>query len=102
MTETYYSDDGKTVIRKDQNATLDYIFDWTAWLADITDTIASALVTVPAGITLSSTTNTTLKVTAWLSGGTVGAEYAIQCRITTASTPARIEDRTIYVRVVER
>ena len=98
----YYVEGSKTIIDKDPDSTLDYTADFSTYLTAITDTIASASVIVPTGITLDSSTNTTTSVTAWLSGGTAGTEYKITYRITTASVPARIDDRSIYVRVVEK
>jgi len=85
---------------KDADAILDYVFDWTAWLAADADTIASHTITVPTGITLVTSSNTTTAATAWLSGGTVGVEYDIGCEITTAG--GRVDERTISVHVVER
>jgi hypothetical protein len=86
------------VFTKDPNATLDYSVDWTNWLD--TDTIASVVWVVPAGITQSSVSNTTKVATIWLSGGTTGKFYNITCRITT--TGGRIDDRTITITVRER
>ena len=60
---------------KDPQATLDYRFDWSAWLTP--DTISSVTWTVPAGITQTAATNTTTTATIWLSGGTVGTRYTI-------------------------
>lgn len=95
---------GKSVIKKDPNAILDYTFDWTTWLDLVSDTIASHQVIVPAGMTLvtSTVTGANKKVTAWLSGGTVGQTYQITCRIITNSSPARQDDRSFYAKIVER
>lgn len=83
---------------KDPNATLDYVINWTSWLAG--DTIASSAHTVPTGLTLVSESETTTHTTVWVSGGTAGQKYEIICRITTAA--GRIEDRTIELKIVER
>jgi len=83
---------------KDSAATLEYVFDWTAWLG--TDTIATALVTTPAGLTEASESNTTTKVTVWLSGGTVGQSYTVVCRITTVA--GRIDERSLLIRVRDK
>jgi len=90
---------------KDPNATLDYTIDWADWLTDMSDTIATAT-WVPqtgSGITVANSTNTTLTATAWLSGGNVvpgGKEYRVRCRITT--TGGRTDDRSIFLKVLDR
>lgn len=91
---------------KDPNSVLDYKVDWNGaaadggpWLA-AGETIASSNFTVPAGITKDSQSNTTTTATVWLSGGTVGNEYAVVNRITT--NQGRTDDRTITIRVQER
>lgn len=88
-----------TTMTKDPGASLDYSFDWGAWLVD-GDTITSAQVTVPDGITLDGTTNTASTVTAWLSGGTAGESYMATCRITTAE--GRTDERSIRINVRQR
>ena len=84
--------------RKDPSAVLPYQWNWTDWL--VTDTIASHTVTAPTGLTLASSSATTTAVTAWLSGGTVGAYYDVVCRIVTAG--GKTEDRTMQIRVQDR
>ena len=44
----------KPTAQKDPNAVLDYSVDWTAWLLDVADTIASATVTATAPLMLVS------------------------------------------------
>ena len=83
---------------KDPQATLDYPINWAAWLT--TDTIVSVVWTVPTGITQTAATNTTTTATIWLSGGEVGTEYTVTCRVTTAG--GRIDERSIAVRVAQR
>ena len=83
---------------KDPQATLDYRFDWAAWLT--TDTISTVTWTVPAGITQTAATNTTTTATIWLSGGAVGTRYAIACKITT--TAGRIDERSLIVSVQQK
>ena len=91
-------------IEKDPEATLDFDVDWSvafnSWLAG--DTIASVAWTVEAGLTKAAESNSTTVAKVWLSGGTAGTTYAVTCRITTASTPARVDVRTFRVRVVQR
>lgn len=88
-----------TEYTKDPGATLDYKVDWTDWLGD-SETISSATVTVPAGITLDTQTNTTTAQTAWLSGGTAGVSYDVVYQVTT--NQSRTDQRTIRVNVEDR
>jgi hypothetical protein len=103
-----------TLFIKDPQAILDYKFDWASntngggadiddWLA-AGETIASFVMTADAGITVesSSSTDTNTSVTVWLSGGQVGKTYEVACRITTTSTPARVDERTIAIEVRNR
>lgn len=84
---------------KDPQAVLDYQWDWSLWLA-VGETISTATVTVPTGITLASSTSTTTTVTAWLSSGTVGADYTITCHIVT--NQGRTDERNIFIMSRER
>jgi hypothetical protein len=104
MSETYQVlADGKPTIRKAADSVLDYTFDWTAWLAETGDSIASKTVTPDAGIiVVQDTVVTGNKVVVFLSGGTIGTTYRIKCKITTASSPARVDERSIYIKVAER
>ena len=87
------------VFDKDPNAVLDYQWDWSDWLA-VGETISTAVFTVPTGLVLSSQSNTTTTATVFLSGGTVGDGYQVTLRITT--NQGRTEDRSIYLRCLER
>jgi hypothetical protein len=80
---------------KDPEEILDYQFDWAAldnntgltnWL-EVGETILDHTVTVPAGITLVSSEliNTGTTVLFWISGGTDGTDYEIECEIITDS-----------------
>ena len=92
---------------KDPSAVLDYVFDWTEWLAT-GETIAvdsetgEKLITITAdtGITVDSSTESGGKVTVWLSGGTAGINYKVACKIT--STAGRTDERTIWIKVTDR
>jgi hypothetical protein len=88
---------------KDPSATLDYTFDWSKNLPT-EDTITAAVVTVPVGITKVNSAVTTdgRAVVVWLSGGTAGNTYSVNCRITTASTPPRVNEATFGVLIVDR
>jgi len=89
---------------KDADADLDWVFDWSDWLAS-GETIATYPIAVDTGITLGTglkapSSSTDGKVTIWLSGGAAGTTYKVACRITTSAT--REDERTIRVKVLER
>ena len=84
---------------KDPSAVLDYVFDWTKWLAT-GETIESYVITVDAGLTLNSDSESNGAVVAWLSGGEVGKWYKVACKITT--NMGRIDERTLHIRVENR
>lgn len=98
---------GDLVIDKDPNAVLDYAFDWAAWLAlNSGDTIASVEFIVDATLTVVDQGFDSTTATVWLSGGvkppTGSNKLRVTCRITTTNTPPRIDDRSIFLRIVER
>lgn len=84
---------------KDPDAVLDYMFDWSDWLAS-GETITDHTITGETGITVDSSTESAGKVTVWLSGGTAGENYKVACKITTSA--GRTDERTIWIKVVER
>ncbi len=86
--------------KKDPNATLDYTFDWSLWLAPIADTITSVTWVLSSGLTSVSASNTTTTATAFISGGVLDAVEELTCRITTAG--GRIDDRTIQLNIINR
>lgn len=104
MTDTYIvNKEGLNVIEKTPGGKLDYPFDWTQWLDDVGDTIVDKEVTVQDGIVLeSSSISASKKVIAWISGGEVGKTYWVTCKITTASVPPRIDERTIYIKIIAK
>lgn len=83
---------------KDPSAKLDYMVDWSAWLG--ADTIASSIWVTPVGLTASAPSNTTITATVWLESGTVGSQYTVTNRITTAG--GRTNDRSILIQVSEQ
>lgn len=109
MTTTFTTGD-KPTIDKDPNAVLDYVWDWSAWLAVVGDSIASHLVIVSTlneegvatTLTLDQHSHTAGTVTAWLSGGTAGEKVKVTCRITTSNTIPRIDDRSVYIKLKEK
>lgn len=84
---------------KDPDATLDYTFDWTEWLAS-EETIFSHIITVDAGITKNSDSELDGLITIWLSGGIAGTDYTVACKITTDE--GRIDERSIIIKCQER
>lgn len=90
----------KPVIDKSPGASLDYVFNWTDWLAEVSDTIVSYTVVVQSGLTKASDSIAAGRVTATLSGGTLGKTYFAKCTITT--TGGRTDSRTIYLHIVNR
>jgi hypothetical protein len=98
---------GDPVIRKDPDATLDYAFDWTAWLAlNPGDSIASVQFLVDSSLTVENQAFDAKTATVWLSGGTKPASGAnklrVTCRITTTNSPPRIDDRSVFLEILER
>lgn len=85
-------------ITKDPNAVLDYYFDWSTWLNG--DTIATSTWIVPAGLTMTSESETSTRTTIWLSGGIFPERYKVVNRITTGA--GRTEDRTLLVIMEEK
>ena len=80
---------------KDPSATLDYTIDWSEWLG--TDEIITATWNVPAGLVKVKSTFSTTTATMWLSGGTAGITYYIDCTITTDQGRTDSRQLTIFV-----
>lgn len=66
------------------------------------ETISTHTVTVDTGITKDSDsiTDSNTSVTVWLSGGTVGQKYRVNCKIVTSD--GREEERSMMIKVVKR
>lgn len=93
---------------KDPDAVLDYTMSWADWLAT-GETVAASdwLISGPdaaltKGTASYSQSNSTTAATVWLIGGTLNQTYLVTNRITTNSTPPRIDDRTIRVVITQR
>jgi hypothetical protein len=85
---------------KDPNSEVDFVVDWSRWLAiRDSDTISTSTWVVPSGITKTDDTHTTTTATIWLSGGTLGQTYDVVNRVTTAA--GRIEDHTLTIYITE-
>lgn len=100
--------DNNNQFKKDVNAILDYTWDWRAktngtgssdWLA-VGENIATATLTADPALTLANTSNTTSQVTTFVQpGGAPGTTYKVTCKIVTNSTPARTDERSIYITI---
>ena len=83
---------------KDPAALLDYSWDWSEWLAEIDDTISSATVTVPDGLTaVGAPVVVDAIVTQRVSGGGADGAYRMVCQITTVG--GLIDERSIYLTI---
>lgn len=87
-------------IIKDPDAVLDYTIDWSLWLDAIGDTLVSASVETATGITCDSSSVVGKTVVMWLSGGSEGQTHQVTCRVVT--TGGRTDDRSIFVKILER
>ncbi|WP_329376261.1 phage fiber-tail adaptor protein [Streptomyces sp. NBC_01483] len=86
---------------KDPSARLDYSWDWSAWLAESADTISSATVTVPDGLTaVGPPVVDAAAVTQRVSGGAPDGTYRMVCQITTVG--GLIDERSIYLAISDR
>ena len=85
--------------QKDPEAVLDWQFDWTSWLADA-ETIATHTVTAEDGLTVDSSAEADGVVTVWVSGGTAGTRYRLECLISTSA--GRTDERSVSISVRER
>ena len=94
------------LIPHDPDARLPYRWDWAVpdaagetWLDG--DTITAATVTSSdPSVTVEPPSHDDTTVTAWVSGGTVGATVGLTCHITTAG--GRQDDRTMTISIQER
>lgn len=89
-----------TSFTKDPRAVLDYLFDWSGWLAPAETITASTMTVDPAGLTVQSASFTATTATVWLTGGTLGARHAVTNHVTTSA--GRQDDRTIQVTIRDR
>lgn len=82
---------------KDPDDVIDVSFNWVGFLNG--DTIATSTFLLPDGLTQDSSSNTTLRTTVWLSGGSAGTLCRVTNRVVTAG--GRTKDMTKLVMVVE-
>jgi len=85
-----------TLVRKDPDSVSDYVFDFydsgNAFLGS-GDTISTATFTATTGLTIDSQSYSTTTATVWLSGGTVGQVYTVNCRMVSAA--GRTKDASV-------
>ena len=81
---------------KDPDDVIDVSFNWVGFLDG--DTITTSTFVLPDGLTEDSSSNTTLRTTIWLSGGSLGL-YRVTNRIVTAA--GRTKDMTKIVQVID-
>jgi hypothetical protein len=84
---------------KDPDATLDFAFDWSDWLAD-SETISTYTITAQTGLTKTLDSQANGIVTVWVSGGTAGNWYSLACKIVTNAN--RTDERTMRIQVQDR
>ena len=97
----YYGEMKKLIA--DPDSVIDYTFNFRkfGWLqAD--ESIDSHVITPEAGLTIDNSSDSADDVIVWMSGGTPGTNYDLECEITTDSTPPRKIHRSIIVAVSER
>lgn len=103
--ETYENTPEKPTIEKDPNATLDYPFDWTEYLAALGvsgDVITDVLfiLDTPLVEDRSELNPEGTIAVVWVSGGTLNATHRVTCRITTAA--GRVDDRSIFLKIRQK
>lgn len=75
----------------------DYDFDWTDFLG--VDTISTAAVTCePLGLTIEAPQVISPKVKVFISGGLLGSDYLVKCKITSAAGLIDILDFWLQIR----
>lgn len=92
---------GRPTVDKDPNAVLDYEWDLSAWLARDGNAVSSYSL-IAVGVVVDSHSEASGVIKAWVSGGQVGAAASVTCRVTTNSTPPRVDDRTLWFNILEQ
>ena len=78
---------------------LDYRFDYTRWLADCSDTIATRSIDCPAPLRIVGVVQDSGSIVALIDGGEDGKSQKLTCTITTAG--GRIKEADIIIKVQE-
>ena len=76
------------------------VIDWSAWLLD--STISTVTWDSSPSLTIANTSNTNQTATCYISGGNLNIEHKIDCKIVTADTIARTEERTFMLHIVKK
>jgi hypothetical protein len=102
MTTTFQAQsDGISYIPKAPTAVLDYIENWTDWLAQFETIVAVVVIISDPTMTISpAPTWAGGFVTVWLNGGALGTTYLVTVHITTSA--GRQDDRSFRVRCTTR
>ncbi len=79
---------------------LDYIIDWSDWLA-VGETISASAWIVDTGVTDSDDSNTTTTATVFIAGGTETEAYKLTNTITTSNAVARTGVREITLSILD-
>jgi len=88
---------------KDPDAVLDYYWDWTDWLTEGDSIDSVEFSSTDADLIVDDFVIAGSKVMAAISGGTEGSSSGIiTCRVTTNSTPPKIDDRSVRFIIKER
>lgn len=103
----------KPIIVKDPDAILDYLWDWTEWLAGNFDLVGSPTVETdvitsfevfavgsPAPIEVGTLAQQGGLIVAFLAGGDLGQMHQVTCRVHTAG--GRTDDRSIWLKIRTR
>jgi hypothetical protein len=90
------------VFHKDTDATLDYIWDWSDWLGDDNDILATSVFisSAPTILEIEMEAFNDTTATVWLSGGEPYTEYLVTNRVHTMG--GRTEDRTARIFCISR
>lgn len=89
---------GKPTATQDTSAVLDYVFDWSQYLAATGDNISSVSFSVSTGEVSAYDYGPTAALV-WFKGGSVGTVAKVVCRIRTSNVPSRVDERSIYIKI---
>ena len=76
------------------------VIDWSPWLG--TSTISSVTWDSSPNLTFGDNSNTNQTATTYISGGELNQEYRVDCKIVTADSPARTEERSFILNIVRK
>lgn len=92
-----------SIMTKDPDSTVDYVFDWSDWLAAGETILSTDWVVKPTelgGLEAYSPFSETAKRGTLVAGGLAGHVYTLTCRITTSM--GKTADRSIDLRIQQR